>query len=708
VLVACGSPQGGGDRERDGGDGDGDGDGDSGPSDGCGGETCDEHASCIGSASSERSCMCDAGYEGDGETCTDIDECEGDNDCASNADCTNTDGSYSCACQDGFTGDGQTCTAAGCDDLICDPNATCGDGAGCECGPGYEGDGEGCGDVDECEADDFECASDAACVNTFGGYDCECEPLFAGNGKTSCQPLCEIALADTSVCDADGVCRIDRDAAVCDACAPGFEGNGRTCTANAAACGAQCDGTGSDDEDHAVCDGEGGCECAPGWDGAPGSCADVDECDAPSPCSDNATCINTDGGFFCACESGFAKDDNGECVDKDECEDGTSLCHPNATCTNTAGSFTCECKDGYEGDGSVCRDTNECDEDDACEANATCTNTKGSFECSCEGDFAGDDPTACYCDLSGTWAMRQDVDTCWDQLNFEGTEVALISQGQMEATVWELHKLSYDGEVITVEKKGCSTDNAPDLESPFFSETYSSYIPDSLFDQLGLQPGNDINEAGIVPGRMFTTDPEAAVIGVELGDDVLRAPWPASRDDINDEGAAVPAWTDTDKDGTPGVTVWPRLPTQTPDSGSGKYSYLPVTPSGTMIDKRAGCVSVAARVISHLEIDVQDCRHMIGEVFDDGSQGRVYGCTRVSLEDELDPITCDEADWSSMDMCDSADIMRLDSDENQEQVTKTTFELVRIGDLDDDVSCFDVRDQLPAFERETPTITCRD
>ena len=43
---------------------------------------------------------------------TDDDEClsPNDNNCDTNAACTNTQGSFSCACNPGYSGDGQTCT----------------------------------------------------------------------------------------------------------------------------------------------------------------------------------------------------------------------------------------------------------------------------------------------------------------------------------------------------------------------------------------------------------------------------------------------------------------------------------------------------------------------------------------------------------------------------------------------------------------------
>jgi hypothetical protein len=421
------------------------------------------------------------------------------------------------------------------------------------------------------------------------------------------------------------------------------------------------------------------------------------------------------GGYFCRCARGYEKNSSGECVDKNECAASVSPCHPNATCTNATpedvpAGFTCACKDGYQGNGATCRDINECDEDDACADNASCTNRAGSHECACKRPFTGDDASACYCNLSGIWAMRQDVDTCWERLDFAGTTTTLVAPGAMEASVWELHKLSYDGETIQVEKKGCGADNTPDFTSPFFMETYSSYIPNAVFDRLSAVPANDIDEAGIVPGSMFITDDEAAVVGIDLGNDPLGATWPTDHRAVGESGG--PDWVDADDDGQPGLTVWPRLPSQTIDSGAAKYFYLPARPNGVDIAERAGCVSIAARVVTHLEVDVTSCTRMVGEVINVKSEGRVQGCTLVHsatprMQSSYDDITCSPDDWDSMDHCELTDLDNLDDDQNQSQTTNATFELVRIGDLDDDVSCLDVRDALPAIERASPSITCR-
>ncbi|CAH3197854.1 unnamed protein product, partial [Porites evermanni] len=74
------------------------------------------------------SCLCKSGYFGDGFTCEkgecfntnkkslysshsidNVNECLGDNDCHTFADCTNTNGSYTCKCKQGYQGNGKEC-----------------------------------------------------------------------------------------------------------------------------------------------------------------------------------------------------------------------------------------------------------------------------------------------------------------------------------------------------------------------------------------------------------------------------------------------------------------------------------------------------------------------------------------------------------------------------------------------------------------------
>ncbi|XP_072017455.1 lactadherin-like [Amphiura filiformis] len=74
-------------------------------------DNCDANAGCTNTVGSFI-CECNAGYSGDGVTCTDINECTSSTDnCDATATCTNTVGSFTCACiTAGYSWNGTTCT----------------------------------------------------------------------------------------------------------------------------------------------------------------------------------------------------------------------------------------------------------------------------------------------------------------------------------------------------------------------------------------------------------------------------------------------------------------------------------------------------------------------------------------------------------------------------------------------------------------------
>jgi hypothetical protein len=167
---------------------------------------------------------------------------------------------------------------------------------------------------------------------------------------------------------------IENETKVCDC--PGGKQGVQTCTAEGIY--SQCD-----------CGGNG---CDPGFREQNGECVDIDECTAQTDnCDDNATCQNNEGGFSCSCNTGYAGD-GVTCSDIDECSQGTHDCDANAACSDTDGSFTCTCNQGWEGDGRSCTDVDECALDiDGCDQNAACTNTPpGSFTCTCGTGYDGD------------------------------------------------------------------------------------------------------------------------------------------------------------------------------------------------------------------------------------------------------------------------------------------------------------------------------
>nr|XP_056704935.1 sushi domain-containing protein 1 [Euleptes europaea] len=111
-------------------------------------------------------------------------------------------------------------------------------------------------------------------------------------------------------------------------------------------------------------------------------------------CHTDATCQQQDGKHACICNYGFVGNGRNHCLDKDECQIGTSeICGEHASCHNTHGSFYCVCLEGYKAsnnnsefipnDGTHCIDINECEASDICGLGGLCVNIVGSYKCNC-------------------------------------------------------------------------------------------------------------------------------------------------------------------------------------------------------------------------------------------------------------------------------------------------------------------------------------
>ena len=125
---------------------------------------CAVTARCTSTGPGTNSCACNAGYSGDGITCTSIDNCLTSNGgCDTNAACAQTGpGTNSCTCNAGYSGDGTTCSAVNpcpTNNGGCDTNATCaqtGPGTNsCTCNAGYSGDGTICTLISSVTLSDF-------------------------------------------------------------------------------------------------------------------------------------------------------------------------------------------------------------------------------------------------------------------------------------------------------------------------------------------------------------------------------------------------------------------------------------------------------------------------------------------------------------------------------------------------------------------------
>lgn len=334
-----------------------------------------------------------------------------------------TDDGNECKCIDGFSFDtatGKCVDSAPCKPGFCGPTMDCVIGADkaptCVCNPYYVKEGEVCVDKKECSVDNGGCGSASAfkcveqvgalpkcedinecvvgtamcdvhadCVNSPGGYTCECKKGFTGNGKT-CINVDE-CLNGTAACDLSADCSDTTGGYKC-TCKPGYQGDGKTC----------------EDKNECAVD-NGGCgnpkafKCINKVGAAP-ACEDIDECAAKtSACAETAMCTNTNGSFSCACNKGW-QGDGKTCADVDECAAGSASCGSNSFCNNTQGSYECVCNKGYENDGKGCTDVNECASGSAyCDSNATCTNVPGDATCACKPGYKGDGFT-CVVDKS--------------------------------------------------------------------------------------------------------------------------------------------------------------------------------------------------------------------------------------------------------------------------------------------------------------------
>uniref|UniRef100_A0A3Q4HC04 EGF-like domain-containing protein n=1 Tax=Neolamprologus brichardi TaxID=32507 RepID=A0A3Q4HC04_NEOBR len=144
-------------------------------------------------------CSCDTGYQAtpDRQGCVDEDECAAeDHNCNPNADCVNTPGSYRCACKEGFNGDGFSCSDMDeCADNVnlCE-NGQCLNAPGgyrCECEMGFTPteDSKACQDIDECNFQNI-CVF-GTCQNLPGMFRCVCDDGYElDRSGGNCTGLC--------------------------------------------------------------------------------------------------------------------------------------------------------------------------------------------------------------------------------------------------------------------------------------------------------------------------------------------------------------------------------------------------------------------------------------------------------------------------------------------------------------------------------------
>ncbi|XP_071257184.1 fibrillin-1-like [Salvelinus alpinus] len=136
-------------------------------------------------------CECTRGFSMDpnGQSCEDMDECDGSHRCQHG--CQNLVGGYRCSCPQGYLQHYQWNQCV--DENECQNTQICG-GASCHntlgsfrclCPTGFNyGDQGGCSDINECSSSSNPC--NYGCSNTDGGYLCGCPPGYYRAGQGHC------------------------------------------------------------------------------------------------------------------------------------------------------------------------------------------------------------------------------------------------------------------------------------------------------------------------------------------------------------------------------------------------------------------------------------------------------------------------------------------------------------------------------------------
>ncbi|XP_048885873.1 EGF-containing fibulin-like extracellular matrix protein 2a [Brienomyrus brachyistius] len=219
---------------------------------------------------------CLLGYELQGDSCVDVDECEQDtHDCQPSQECFNVLGGFTCQCPEGYRKVGTECIDIDeCRYRYCQHRCVNVPGSfSCQCEPGFQvaGNNRSCVDVNECE---MGAPCQQRCYNTYGTFLCRCQQGY------------ELA--------SDGITCNDID----------------ECSYSSFLCQYQCLNQ----------PGKFSCVCPEGYQlHGTRLCHDVNECELGSHrCTDGQTCVNIHGSFKCVetdrCQDPYVQVSDNRCV----------------------------------------------------------------------------------------------------------------------------------------------------------------------------------------------------------------------------------------------------------------------------------------------------------------------------------------------------------------------------------------------------------
>lgn len=265
------------------------------------------------------------------------------------------EGTYGPECIECPTGKTRPCSGNG----ICQGSGTREGSGTCACHPGYLG--ELC---DECSTSRYfeEVKNETHVICTACHFSCETTCHGAGSS------MCDDCIYGWSLIEGGGCIECDvacngsctgTGAENCIECKQKYFHDGTACKACHVSCATNCT-----DDSSKSCD-----ECAAGWSRAEdeSGCQDVDECSEDSnKCASESYCLNNEGSFSCPkcdrtctgcdgptnkdckdCRAGYAKNEENECHDIDECHASDVCTGVGERCVNNIGSYKCECQKGF-------------------------------------------------------------------------------------------------------------------------------------------------------------------------------------------------------------------------------------------------------------------------------------------------------------------------------------------------------------------------
>jgi len=339
-------------------------------------------------------CACNAGYYGNGKTCTPCLPCDVN---AQRTECplnSSTDVSK-CECRGGYFGNGRTCAVCGgCSsdgvNLLNCSTGSLQDVSLCVCKAGFYGDGRVCTACEPChiQADRTECPLNSSQDVS----SCTCKEHFYGDGRNcyACS-FCDENAFYSLTCTAGS----STDVSNC-LCNAGYYGNGKicwpcdVCDPNAARSGCAIGSTSDNSQ----------CTCNAGYYGG------VRTCSRCAPCALNASRNDCTGGAV----------DNSEC----KCNDGfwgngrfcnlCTPCDPNAVQTrwcygNLTDVSTCSCNAGYYGSGKTCFPCSGCGPNSMPLVTCQAGTTVDTSACVCNSGFFSPSGFDCAQCPQGTWGL---------------------------------------------------------------------------------------------------------------------------------------------------------------------------------------------------------------------------------------------------------------------------------------------------------------